>query len=254
MQNIFDSISSKCCNIPGNKIQAEAEIEKYLSSFLNNPNENFSSCIDFLKEFQNDFITKNRHKYEIHIILDQNNNYFDCSINPEDGGNLTRKTINELKKKNLHLIHNHPSNGSLSTSDWNVLFHNPNLKMTAVNQYGSFFTGEVKKTSNTIEKDEQCLLSNIKKFENIKNQLQIDIGKMITSYNNMYISTDICEVFNIKTNELEASLNHYFGLALNKENFIKYVCNIVPIDTVNGTNLFNTYNMFEDTISMIKKW
>lgn len=254
MQNLFDSISSKCCNIHGNKIQAEDEIKKYLSSYLNKSNENFSLCVDFLKAFQKDFITRNRHKYEIHIILDQNNNYFDCSINPEDGGDLTPKTIDELKKKNLHLIHNHPSNGSLSTSDWNVLFHNPNLKMTAVNQYGSSFTGSLTNKKNNTKID--TLYQKLKNLREIQSSLTQDYSSFINLYtqSNQDVAYDFtCLDDTIK--KIETWLNHKLGIILSIANIATYVSKVNESDHINIDNLHLISNgSFQKTIDSIKNW
>ncbi|WP_368937550.1 hypothetical protein [Proteus terrae] len=250
MQNIFNSISSKCCNIPKNKTQAEKKIEQYLSRYLNKSNENFSLCVDFLKAFQNDFITNNRHKYEIHIILDQNNDYFDCSINPEDGGNLTQKTINGLKKKNLHLIHNHPSNGSLSTSDWKALFHNPNLKMTAVNQYGSFFTGSlINKGNSTKINTFYQKLSGLSSIQSILVQDHTSFINLCIKNNHdfNYIADSI--------ENIEIWLNHKLGIILSIANIATYESKVNESDHININNLNLIRNgSFQKTIDSINNW
>lgn len=101
--------------------------------------------ISCLKTYQNEFIDPTGSELcpEIHVLIDNHGNIINENQVSPNGGHLTI-TMQLFAKENLCcLIHNHPSNKSLSQSDWNVLSHFPKLTMVAVNSKGSTFRGKV---------------------------------------------------------------------------------------------------------------
>ncbi|HDL7929396.1 TPA: hypothetical protein PXP82_004392, partial [Yersinia enterocolitica] len=80
---------------------------------------------------------------EIHVLIDNHGNIINENQVSPNGGPLTI-TMQLFAKENLCcLIHNHPSNKSLSQSDWTVLSTFPKMTMVAVNSRGSTFRGKV---------------------------------------------------------------------------------------------------------------
>ncbi|MCL6329046.1 hypothetical protein EXT51_05930 [Pectobacterium carotovorum subsp. carotovorum] len=101
--------------------------------------------ISCLKDYQNNFIdlTGSELCPEIHVLIDDNGNIINENQVSPNGGHLTI-TMQLFAKENLCcLIHNHPSNKSLSQSDWTVLSNFPKMTMIAVNSRGSIFRGKV---------------------------------------------------------------------------------------------------------------
>ncbi|MBE0090489.1 hypothetical protein FOT81_04530 [Raoultella planticola] len=80
---------------------------------------------------------------EIHILINKDFEIVDKNTVSYRGGNLTNKMTLFAKNNYCCLIHNHPSNCSLSQSDWNTLSNFTNMTMVAVNSQGSTFRGKV---------------------------------------------------------------------------------------------------------------
>lgn len=83
---------------------------------------------------------------ELHIALDGiGSQEISREIHPASGGMMNQTMIAAaLSATGCRIIHNHPSQGSLSSSDWNVLAQYPSMEMTAVNSHGTTFRGKVK--------------------------------------------------------------------------------------------------------------
>lgn len=86
---------------------------------------------------------------ELQIALDgHGSKEIDRQITPSGGGNLTATMIQAASSPTgCRIIHNHPSQGSLSSSDWNALACYHGMEMTAVNSQGTTFRGKVIKPS-----------------------------------------------------------------------------------------------------------
>lgn len=66
------------------------------------------------------------------------------TFQPGTGGHMTEVMKNAAQHHNgCRIIHNHPSGGSLSKYDWNVLANHPKMEMTVVNSFGTTFRGTV---------------------------------------------------------------------------------------------------------------
>lgn len=249
METLFDSISQVNTSIECDKKQIKSKTESILKGHLNNQHCNFDRCISFLKKYQNYAKDNGNNIREIHILLGENNEYIDCSINNETGGNLTNKMLTYIKNNNSHLIHNHPSNGSLSTSDWKTLAAHLTLKMTAVNDFGSYFTGSVTRTLNC--NDYKIFIKKLDHLDKIKNKLISEHGKFITSNLQKEVSYDIeNQIANIET-----WLNHKLGSVLFKAGYSTYTHEIETgdnsaADKINDLNKFK----FQAIISLINNW
>lgn len=86
-----------------------------------------------------------RPQTELHIAVDGTGSAeISRQIHPASGGEM-----NEAMKAaaasgiGCRIFHNHPTEGSLSASDWNVLASHPAMEMTAVNSRGTTFRGSV---------------------------------------------------------------------------------------------------------------
>ena len=82
---------------------------------------------------------------ELHIALDgAGTNEIARQIHPARGGNMTATMQAAANSAGgCRMIHNHPSEHSLSSADWNVLAHHSLMEMTAVNSFGTTFRGKV---------------------------------------------------------------------------------------------------------------
>lgn len=82
---------------------------------------------------------------ELHIALDgAGTNEIARQIHPARGGNMTATMQAAANSAGgCRIIHNHPSEHSLSSADWNVLAHHSLMEMTAVNSFGTTFRGKV---------------------------------------------------------------------------------------------------------------
>lgn len=82
---------------------------------------------------------------EMHIAIDSTGTaVIDQVIHPATGGHMTEKMqAAAVTEAGCRIIHNHPSQHSLSHSDWNVLAAHPSVEMTAVNSHGTTFRGKV---------------------------------------------------------------------------------------------------------------
>ncbi|WP_145613630.1 hypothetical protein [Nitrospirillum amazonense] len=86
---------------------------------------------------------------ELHIALDGSGiTQIACATHPARGGNMSQAMQTAANSANgCHIIHNHPSQSSLSPDDWDVLAAHPRLQMTAVNSEGTTFRGRMLNTA-----------------------------------------------------------------------------------------------------------
>lgn len=82
---------------------------------------------------------------ELHIALDgTGTTEVSRQIVPASGGEMDAAMKAAANSQvGCRIFHNHPTQGSLSASDWNVLANHPGMQMTAVNSRGTTFRGEV---------------------------------------------------------------------------------------------------------------
>lgn len=82
---------------------------------------------------------------ELHVALDGLGSvHIACDTHPARGGNMSQAMLAAANSPSgCHIIHNHPSQGSLSPDDWNALAAHPWLQMTAVNSEGTTFRGRM---------------------------------------------------------------------------------------------------------------
>ncbi|GEO00566.1 hypothetical protein NSE01_23980 [Novosphingobium sediminis] len=82
---------------------------------------------------------------ELHIALDGvGQTEVSRQIQPPAGGEMDAPMVAAANSiAGCRIIHNHPSEGSLSASDWNVLAHHSGMEMVAVNTQGTTFRGKV---------------------------------------------------------------------------------------------------------------
>jgi hypothetical protein len=82
---------------------------------------------------------------ELHIALDGDGaKEISRQVQPAEGGEMD-EAMQAAANSSLgcRIFHNHPSHGSLSASDWNVLANHPGMEMVAVNSRGTTFRGKV---------------------------------------------------------------------------------------------------------------
>ncbi|MEX9785687.1 MULTISPECIES: hypothetical protein [Providencia] len=228
MDQLFQAISTFNINIPKDKTDITSKILDFLSKYFDGSDNNYNRGVQFLSSFQDDFKQNDRTEYEIHIMLDEDNNLFDCSINHSGGGHLTNKMVNYTQNNNSHLIHNHPSGGSLSRSDWATLSAHNNLTMTAVNHFGSIFIGRAKSTSLLIDAKDifdsfEAKISAITSFTESLNKLAIDSG---------FEYAPVTQARRL--NEIKTSVNHELGLILNEVKLVDYCCTIDQSDSIHN--------------------
>jgi hypothetical protein len=82
---------------------------------------------------------------ELHLALDGSGNaQIARAIHPARGGTMNHAMQNAVNSAGgCHIVHNHPSQGSLSSDDWSTLAAHPRLQMTAVNSEGTTFPGRM---------------------------------------------------------------------------------------------------------------
>lgn len=82
---------------------------------------------------------------ELHIALDGNGaTEISRQVQPAQGGEMDEAMEAAANSAlGCRIIHNHPSQGSLSASDWNVLANHTGMEMVAVNSRGTTFRGKV---------------------------------------------------------------------------------------------------------------
>ncbi|WP_413496414.1 hypothetical protein [Morganella psychrotolerans] len=249
MPKLFNLISQVNIDSECEKIQIKEKTDSILKKYLNNKCCNFKHCISFLKKYQTHANNNGGNIFEIHILLGKNNEYIDCSINRKQGGELTEKMLKYIDKYNSHLIHNHPSNGSLSTSDWNVLVNHLTLQMTAVNDFGSYFTGSVtQKMNHSTQRD---FTSTLQTLQEIIKESTLESGVFACSNLKNGIYCDI----NAYINNMNIWLNHKLGLVLSNAKISNYTYKLSISDNVNKditNNLDKTH--FQKTLCLIQNW
>ncbi|TBA24718.1 hypothetical protein [Rhizobium ruizarguesonis] len=83
---------------------------------------------------------------EIHVyVTEDGDSMLDVTVNPAAGGHLSPKIASLLDSgQKVRLLHNHPSGGSLSDTDWPALArYFGMLEIVAVTPNGSIFRGKV---------------------------------------------------------------------------------------------------------------
>lgn len=246
MKKLFDSISQVSIASECDKNRIKLETESILKEHLNNQRCNFECCVLFLKEYQNYAKKNGNNIHEIHILLGENNECIGCSINNKKGGELTEIMRRHIEKNNFHLIHNHPSNGSLSTSDWKTLAAHLRLQMTAVNDFGSYFTGSVKSKNNISDFEK-----NKENFDKIIKTLHLEHTDYI---NYMYGTGTPANIYQYIEN-IEKWLNHKLGLMLCSAGYSTYTHKIKTGDTVNTDKTkYLKEPWFKKTIDLINNW
>jgi hypothetical protein len=84
---------------------------------------------------------------ELHIALDGHGlAEISRQLRPPQGGEMTEEMVAAAQSAiGCRIVHNHPTQGSLSASDWNVLANHPGMEMVAVNSRGTTFRGKTLK-------------------------------------------------------------------------------------------------------------
>lgn len=82
---------------------------------------------------------------ELHIALDgSGTKEISRQVQPAHGGEMDEAMAAAASSAaGCRIFHNHPNQGSLSASDWNVLANHPAMEMVAVNSRGTTFRGRV---------------------------------------------------------------------------------------------------------------
>lgn len=170
--------------------------------------------ISCLKDYQNNFIdlTGSELCPEIHVLIDDNGNIINENQVSPNGGHLTI-TMQLFAKENLCcLIHNHPSNKSLSQSDWTVLSNFPKMTMIAVNSRGSIFRGKVIKPD--------CFGNWHEETKDIYYKIERDIsnylGKLSVNY----------EYYSDLLDKISWFIGVHIGESLLKKGYVDYECNL----------------------------
>lgn len=175
--------------------------------------------ISRLKAYQNEFIDSNGSELcpEIHVLVDNNGNIINENQVSPNGGHLTI-TMQSFAKENLCcLIHNHPSNKSLSQSDWTVLSNFPNMTMVAVNSEGSTFRGKVISP--------QCISDWHAEINDIYHKIEIDISNYLGRLSINY------EYYSDLFDEISWFIGIHIGDALLKKGYVDYEYKLVGDNT-----------------------
>ncbi len=88
----------------------------------------------------------------------------DAEVGAKDKVNLTCKMKEYMGDNQVSLIHNHPSEGSISSSDWRLCINNKNIcEIIAVNSHKSYFRGKILKYDRFQEIIDcfKCVMQNI---------------------------------------------------------------------------------------------
>lgn len=249
MCDILRLISNTDIDSESEKEITKKSMKQFLMKALDDPQFNLERCILFLQKYQNHSKKNSKKTFEIHILLGKNNEYIDCSINNKEGGELTEKMRHYIEKNNSHLIHNHPSNGSLSTSDWKTLSAHLRLQMTAVNDFGSYFTGSVTRALN--DNDHKIFICKLNHLGEIKNKLTSEYCDFTTS---SLQNGFLYDIENHITN-IDTWLNHKLGLVLLNAGFSTYTHEIKIGDNAAADKINCLNNLkFQATINLINNW
>lgn len=118
---------------------------------------------------------------ELHIALDGTGTAeIARQVQPAHGGHMTAVMQNAANSAGgCRIIHNHPSEQSLSSHDWNVLTNHPSIELTAVNSLGTTFRGKVLDTAAF-----PCWQQAITAAENkVSNLLNVQVGIWVAQDN-----------------------------------------------------------------------
>lgn len=115
---------------------------------------------------------------ELHIALDSTGtNVISRQIHPAQGGHLTPAMVAAASSAGCRLVHNHPSQGSLSSHDWNSLASYPAMEMTAVNSQRTTFRGKVLMASAF----SNWAVEIQNAYDSVENQFQAEISKWFSA-------------------------------------------------------------------------
>ena len=170
--------------------------------------------ISCLNTYQNEFIDSKGSELcpEIHVLVDNNGNIINENQVSTNGGHLTI-TMQLFAKENLCcLIHNHPSNKSLSQSDWTVLSNFPNMTMVAVDSKGSTFRGKVISP--------QCFSDWHKEINDIYYKIERDISNYLGRLSINY------EYYSDLLGKISWFIGVHIGDALLKKGYVDYEYNL----------------------------
>lgn len=167
--------------------------------------------ISCLNDYQNKFTSseENENCPEIHILMDSDGKIIDKNQVSSIGGYLTSNMELFAKEHLCCLIHNHPSNNSLSQSDWNVLSNFPKMTMVAVNSQGSTFRGKVILS--------ECFSDWGNEINNIYYKIDIAISNYLTC---LCLETD--EYYSDILSEIAWFVGVHIGCTLSKKGYVDY--------------------------------
>ncbi|MEJ5117179.1 hypothetical protein WH158_07075 [Gluconobacter cerinus] len=170
--------------------------------------------------------------YELLICLDSAKTLeIDRTCGTPSGAELTSKMLSFGVKHNRGavLVHNHPSQGSLSDSDWKILFNFPGVKeIVAVNSSGSVFSGKVT-TSTTAGSIPTQLINQQDNSATVKQEIDYKIAGNSLPNVNMKMFDDVKYLISHLVNEhydtkgiisYSATLSNADNASLNDPKFI----------------------------------